>query len=95
MKVHFIQHDVWVTPGEYQQWAVRKGFAVSFTRCWKYEALPQTADADMLVVLGGHQNPAMTRAECDYFRPEAEKQLIRSYAEAHKAVIGVCLGHSL
>ncbi len=95
MKVHFIQHDAWVTPGEYRQWAVRKGFAVSFTRCWKYEALPQTADADMLVVLGGHQNPAMTRAECDYFRPEAEKQLIRSYAEAHKAVIGVCLGAQL
>lgn len=95
MKVHFIQQDSWVGPGEYLSWAERNGWEATFTRCWRYEAIPGEADADLLVVLGGYQNPAMTRAECDYFDAAGERALIRRYVEACRMVVGVCLGAQL
>ena len=95
MKVHFIQQDPWVTPGEYLSWAQRNGCEVAYTRCWRHEAVPLRADADLLVVLGGHQNPAMTRAECDYFDAAGECALIREYIRVGRMVVGVCLGAQL
>ena len=95
MKVHFIQHDAWVAPGEYLNWAVRNSCDVSYTRCWRYEPLPRDAEADLLVILGGHQNPATTKAECDCFDAPAELELIRRYVERGRAVVGVCLGAQL
>ena len=95
MNVHFIQQDPWVAPGEYLNWAVRNGCGVSFTRCWLNEELPKEPCADLLVVLGGHQCPATTKEECGYFDSAAEQELIRKYAGAGKAVVGVCLGAQL
>lgn len=95
MRVHFIQQDPWVAPGEFLCWAARNGWAVGFTRCWRHEAIPRTAEADMLVVLGGYQNPATTREECDYFDAPAECALIRAYVGAGRMVVGVCLGAQL
>ncbi len=95
MNVHFIQQDPWVGPGEFLSWAVRNGYDVSCTRCWLHEAIPQEATADLLVVLGGSQCPATTKAECSYFDASAEQALIRNYIDAGRAVIGVCLGAQL
>lgn len=95
MKVHFIQHDPWVEPGEYLNWANRRACGVSITRCWCHDPLPRKADADLLVVLGGYQNPGTTQAECDYFDAAGERELIRQYVGAGRAVIGVCLGAQL
>lgn len=95
MKVHFIQQDDWVEPGEYLCWARRHDCEVSFTRCWLHERPPQEADADLLVVLGGCQCPATTKEECEYFDSAAEQVLIRKYVEAGRAVVGVCLGAQL
>lgn len=95
MKVRFIQQEAWVSPGEYQAWAKRRGYEVKITRCWKYEPVPEDADADFLVVLGGSQCPATTKAECGFFDAEAEKALIRKYVEAGRMVVGVCLGAQL
>ena len=95
MNVHFVQHNSWVLPGEYLSWAERNGYGVSITRCWLSEAVPQAADADMLVVLGGLQCPATTKDECPYFDAEGEKELIRGYVDAGKIVVGVCLGAQL
>ncbi len=95
IKIHFIQQDSWVKPGEYLAWAERHGYEVSFTKCWLYEAVPEVVDADMLVVLGGHQSPATTKMECGYFDAEAEKALIRNCVDSGIMVIGVCLGAQL
>jgi len=67
MNIHFIQHDSWVLPGEYLAWAKRHEFGISITKCWQYDPIPEKADADMLVILGGCQCPATTKEECDYF----------------------------
>ena len=95
MKVHFIQQDSWVKPGEYLAWAERHGYDATVTKCWEYETIPESARADMLVVLGGYQCPATTKEECGYFDAEREKALIRRYVEAGRMVIGVCLGAQL
>ncbi len=95
MKIHFIQQDDWVEPGEYLSWAERNGYEHSITRCWLHEELPQEVSADMLIVLGGYQNPEMTKEECDYFDSEEQQRLIRAYVSAGKIVIGSCLGAQL
>lgn len=95
MKVHIIQHDSYVEPGEYLSWAQRKGYQVSFTRCWLFEEVPKEADADMLVVLGGFQRPTTTKEECSYFDSASEQKLIRKYADSGRIVVGVCLGAQL
>ena len=95
MKVHFIQQNAWVLPGEYLAWAERHGYETSTTRCWLYEPVPETVDADLLVVLGGWQSPAVTKAECGYYDAEAERELIRRYAGAGRMVVGSCLGAQL
>ena len=79
MRIHFIQQDSWVLPGEYLAWAERHSYDVTVTKCWEYESIPESADADMLVVLGGCQCPATTKEECGYFDAEQEKTLIRRY----------------
>ena len=95
MKIHFIQQDDWVTPGEYLRWAERNGHAVTFTRCYLHEQVPQELTADLLIVLGGCQCPATSLAECSYFDSAAEQRLIRACVEAGRGVIGVCLGAQL
>lgn len=95
MNVHFIQQEAWVEPGEYLAWARRRGCRFSFTRCWLGEALPQEPDADLLVVLGGWQSPATTKAECPTYDSAAQQELIRRYVGAGRAVVGVCLGAQL
>ena len=95
MRVHIIQQDEWVTPGEYLAWAQRRGWDVSWTRCWLYESIPEQPEADMLVILGGRQSPDTTKAECDYFDSPAEQRLIREYIAAGKPVVGACLGAQL
>ncbi len=95
MKVRFIQQESWVEPGEYLAWAERHGYEAGITKCWEYEPVPETADADLLVVLGGSQCPATTKEECPFFDAEREMALIRGYVEAGKMVVGVCLGAQL
>lgn len=95
IRLRFIQQEDWVEPGEYGLWAERNGYETSVTRCWLYEPIPQTVDADLLVVLGGWQSPATTKSECDFYDAGAEKALIRSYVERGRMVIGVCLGAQL
>ena len=95
MRIHFIQQDSWVTPGEYLVWTERHGYDVTLTKCWEYEPVPKSVEADMLVVLGGYQCPATSKEECGYFDAEQEKALIRRYVEAGRMVVGVCLGAQL
>ena len=95
MNIHFIQHDSWVLPGEYLAWAKRHQHRINMTKCWQNDTIPESVDADMLVVLGGCQCPATTKEECGYFDADREKALIRKYAEYGRIVVGVCLGAQL
>lgn len=92
IRVHILQHDDWVEPGEYLAWAERRGFPLRFTRCFALDAVPERTDAELLIVLGGVQCPATSESECAYFHSEAEQALIRRSIAEGRMVVGACLG---
>ena len=94
--IHFIQHEEHIGPGAYLVWAERNGWEASTTRCWAGDRPPASGPLpDLLVVLGGPQNPATTKQRCPYFDAAAEREFIRRCVDAGRAVIGVCLGAQL
>jgi len=96
INVHFIIHEIFEAPGAYETWAKEKGYGVSYSRVYERELLLQNADhLDLLIVMGGPQNPATTIEECPYFDARKEIDVIRKFLAANKPVIGVCLGSQL
>lgn len=95
MKIRIIQHEPWLDGGEYVEWAKRNGHKIMLTKCFDYEKIPQQIDADMLLVLGGPQNPVMVSEEYPYYHADQERALIKKYIDSGKIVIGSCLGSQL
>jgi GMP synthase (glutamine-hydrolysing) len=96
INVHFIIHEAFEAPGAYERWAKEKGYGVSYSRVYKGEPLPRNADdLDILIVMGGPQNPATTLEECPYFDAGKEIDVVRKFLSQNKPVIGVCLGSQL
>jgi GMP synthase (glutamine-hydrolysing) len=96
MKVHFIVHEHFEAPGAYETWVKERGHEASYSRVYAKEALPENADeVDLLVVLGGPQDPSTTLEQCLHFDAAAECRLIAQAISAEKAVVGVCLGSQL
>lgn len=96
LDVLFVQHEEYVKPGEYLNWVERNGCRLRTIRCWEQEEFPQPEKLpDLLVVLGGPQNPGTTREECPYYDAEAEMRLICRCRDAGRMVVGACLGAQL
>ena len=96
LRVHFIVHEDFEAPGAYETWASRRGHHVTFSRVYAGEPLPADAEAiDLLIVMGGPQDPAVTVEECAHFDSKSEQAVIAAAVRAGKAVIGVCLGSQL
>ncbi|MFJ5377424.1 type 1 glutamine amidotransferase [Pectobacterium sp. CHL-2024] len=96
MRVHFIVHESFEAPGAYETWAISRGHEITFSRVYAGEKLPQDArDIDLLIVMGGPQDPAFTVDQCAHFDSKAEQALITSAVSFGKAIIGVCLGSQL
>lgn len=96
MRVHFIVHEDFEAPGAYESWAKARGYSVTHSRVYKAEALPASAeDIDLLIVMGGPQDPCTTTQQCPHFNAKAEQVLIEAAVKSGKAVIGICLGSQL
>ncbi len=96
MRVHFIVHESFEAPGAYETWARIRGHEVTFSRVYAGEKLPNDAQGiDLLIVMGGPQDPAVTVEECAHFDSKGEQALIASAVKSGKAVIGICLGSQL
>lgn len=96
MNVHFIVHESFEAPGAYETWVQTHGYQASYSRVYAQEALPVNAEGiDLLVVLGGPQDPATTLEQCPHFDAVAECRLITQAIAAGKAVVGICLGSQL
>ncbi|MBH3403425.1 type 1 glutamine amidotransferase [Pseudomonas glycinae] len=96
MNVHFVVHESFEAPGAYENWVRERGYEASYSRVYAGETLPRDADnIDLLVVLGGPQDPATTLEQCPHFNAAAECHLISQAINANKAVVGICLGSQL
>ena len=59
MNICFIQHEPYVAPGYYLTWAQSHHDMVQIVDCHQTKPTPELANtADMLVILGGPQNPS-------------------------------------
>ena len=92
MIAHYLQHVPFEGLGSIAQWLEANHAEVSATRLFADEALPEVADLDLLIVLGG---PMSANDETAFPWLAAEKRFIRATIAAGKAVIGICLGAQL
>ncbi|MBM7357039.1 type 1 glutamine amidotransferase [Lelliottia amnigena] len=96
MRVHFIVHEHFEAPGAYETWARERDHEVTFSRVYTGEKRPTDAEGiDLLIIMGGPQDPSFTVEKCAHFDSKGEQALIASAVNAGKAVIGVCLGAQL
>jgi GMP synthase-like glutamine amidotransferase len=92
MRIHFIQHVAFESPGYLLQWAREHQHTVSFTRIFEAPVFPDVNDIDWLIVMGG---PMGTYEEDKYAWLKPEKDFIRAVIGAGKKVLGICLGSQL
>lgn len=93
MNIHIIIHEAFEGPGAIQYWIDKHHYTCSSTHLYAGDKLPKnSADFDMLIIMGGPQSPDMSKDECPYFDSEAEQFLIKDAVASDKIVLGICLG---
>ena len=89
MRIHYLQHVPFETPGAIERWAVLNGCKLIGSHLYRGEALPPLKSFDMLLVLGG---PMSVNDENQYNWLAAEKRLVRDAVDSGRSVLGICLG---
>lgn len=92
LRIHYFQHVEYEGLGIIEEWVSSSGHSLSSTRFFEYESLPDMADIDWLIIMGG---PMSIHDEQQYPWLNDEKQFIRQAVEAGKIVVGICLGSQL
>lgn len=92
MRIHYLQHVPFEDPANIVTWSRARGHSLTGTHLYNYEALPELAELDLLVIMGGPMN---IYQEEEYPWLAAEKQFIKAAIDAGKAVLGICLGAQL
>jgi GMP synthase-like glutamine amidotransferase len=95
MRIHYIQHEEFETPGSILEWAAKRGHPVTRTLIYMQDAgaaLPAIEDFDWLVIMGGSMN---AYEEDKYPWLGAEKRFAAEAVQAGKTVLGLCLGAQL
>lgn len=92
MRLRYVQHVAYETPGTILQWAGERGFGVDATRLYAGEPPPSADELDWLVVMGGPMN--VYEDEAYPWLPD-EKALIDDAVAGGKVVLGICLGAQL
>jgi GMP synthase-like glutamine amidotransferase len=92
MRYHVLQHVSFETPGILADEIHRRGHLLRTTALYNHELLPDLAEFDVLIVMGG---PMSIHDEAEFGWLVAEKELIRAAITAGKKVLGICLGAQL
>jgi GMP synthase-like glutamine amidotransferase len=91
-RIHYLQHVPFEGPANIANWAESRGHELAGTRLYAGESLPDVAELDWLVIMGGPMG-ANDDHKHDWMGPE--KELIEATLSAAQPVIGVCLGAQL
>ena len=92
LRIHYFQHVEFEGLGSIEEWVSSSGHSLSSTRFFEDEALPDLADIDWLIIMGGSMS---IHDEQQYPWLKDEKQYIKQAVEAGKTVVGICLGSQL
>lgn len=92
MRVHYLQHVAFETPGSILPYLHDKGAEIRASHLYNNDDLPNVNDFDLLIVMGG---PMGIYDHDEYPWLEPEKALIKSAIESGKKVLGICLGAQL
>jgi GMP synthase-like glutamine amidotransferase len=89
LNIHCFMHAPYEGPGVIADWILKKGHRLSFTRFYEGDSLPDPADVDFLVIMGGpmnvfdfHIHPWM-QDEIDW---------VAAFIRTDRPVLGICLG---
>lgn len=92
MRIHYFQHVPFEGLGSIADWIRRKKHALSGTRFFSNEKLPEIDPIDWLIVMGG----PMGIYDIDpYPWLNAERKFIETAISRGKVVLGICLGAQL
>lgn len=93
MRLHFLQHVSFETPGSLVSWAADRGISYSITELFRHDhRLPVMGEADVLVIMGG----PMGAYEAEKYPWLSEEiRLIRDTVYGGHKVLGICLGAQL
>ena len=92
MKIHYLQHEPFKTPGAILTWAKEHGHSLSSTMLYEKGPLPSLSSFDMLVIMGGSMSVYEKHL---YAWMGLELTFIESAIKAGKTVLGICLGAQL
>jgi GMP synthase (glutamine-hydrolysing) len=92
MRVHCVVHASFETPGVIEKWARDRGHGFDETPAYAGETLPDAAEVDFLIVMGGPQSPKRMN---DYPYLRDEINLISAAIGQNVPVVGFCLGSQL
>jgi GMP synthase-like glutamine amidotransferase len=92
MKIHYFQHVPYEGLGNIEDWIKAGKHALSRTRFYAADSLPNQEEVDSLIIMGG---PMGAYEDKKYPWLTAEKQFIRQTIDAGKKVLGICLGAQL
>jgi GMP synthase (glutamine-hydrolysing) len=93
MKILFILHAPFETPGYIEDWAVKKNYELTYSSPFKGEKLPHRSSIDLIVSMGGPQSAALDLNKYPYLIDEIE--FLRDALKATIPVLGFCLGAQL
>lgn len=92
MRVHYFQHVAFEGLGSIAAWLTARGIETTGTHFDEAVDLPDLADIDWLIVMGG---PMSANDEHLYPWLSDEKAFIREAKRQNKRVLGICLGAQL
>jgi len=92
LRIHYFQHVAFESLGSIEEWISLSNHSLTSTRFFERSKLPEIADIDWLIVMGG----GMSVHDEEQFPWLAdEKKFIRQAIGAGKIVTGICLGSQL
>jgi GMP synthase-like glutamine amidotransferase len=92
MNIHWLQHVPFEGLGCIEPWLIETGHAVSCTRLWAGDRLPDIGNVEGLIVMGG---PMGVYDEAIYPWLAEEKAIIKKIIAQNRPVLGICLGAQL
>jgi len=92
MRIHFIQHVPFETPGNLLNQAASNGHRASFTKMYEFRSFPEPQAFVRLIIMGG---PMSVADKIKDRRLKNELSFIEKSIKQGKQVIGICLGAQL